>query len=228
MKTAGKRLLTLFLVLLICALLLPVLGFGLFYAAMFRAVGLNYTDNGEEGNVLFLTRDEREGTLFYRRQGKKAAVTGLIYDPDSGMTEFTIPDSYGDYPVVELGGYAGRGAPCPFEIEVEGIHSTLGVSPSAAGTFGKVNGKNVDVIYHDVTLNLGANISEIFADQSGHYVETGGDRGEVHVVRVYFNCDPANRNFYSENGRLYDKKGKLVDGFFWWDEDFGGVEPHQP
>ncbi len=221
MKSAGKTLLTLFLVLLIGALLLPVLGYGLFYVAMFRATGLNYTDNGEEGNYLFLTREEREGTLFYRRQGKKAAVTGLIYDPDSGVTEFTIPESYGDYPVVELGGYFGRGAPCPFDIRVKGIQSSLGVSPSG-GYFGKVNGKKVNVICHDVTLNLGANIKEIFANQSGHYVETEGDRGEVHVVRVFFNCDPSNRYFYSQNGRLYDKRGKLVDGFFWWDEEFRG------
>ena len=228
MKTAGKILLTLVLVLLIGALLLPALGYGLVFVGLTNAVNLNYTDSGQEGCYLYLTRDERKGTLFYRSEGKKAAVTGLIYDPESGLTEFTIPDSYGDYPVVELGGYVGRGAPCPFEIEVEGIHSTLGVSPSAAGTFGKVNGKNVDVIYHDVTLNLGENIREIYACQDAHYVDTGGDRGEVHVVRDYVNCDPANRNFYSENGRLYDKKGKLVDGFFWWDEDFGGVEPHQP
>ena len=80
----------------------------------------------------------------------------------------------------------------------------------------------MDVIYHDVTLNLGANVKEIFADQSCEYVETGGDRGEVHVVRVFFNCDPSNRHFYSQNGRLYDKKGNLVEGFFWWDEEYGG------
>ena len=24
----------------------------------------------------------------------------------------------------------------------------------------------------------------------------------------------------TENGRLYDKKGELVKGFFWWDEEF--------
>ena len=219
MKKAGKILLTLFLVLLIGAVLLPVLGYGLFYVAMFRATGLNYTDLVQEGSYLFLTRDERKGTLFYRSQGKKAAVTGLIYDPDSGVTAFTIPDSYGEYPVVELGGYVGKGAPSLFDIEVKGIRSTLGVSPSY-GYFGKVNGKKVNLIYHDVTLNLGANIKEIVAEQDGLYVDTGGDRGEVHVVRVYVNCDPDNRSFYSENGRLYDKKGELVKGFFWWDEEF--------
>ena len=221
MKLAGKILLTLFLVLLIGALLLPVLGYGLVFVGLTYAVNLNYTDSGQDDCYLYLTREERKGTVLYRSQGKKAAVDGLIYDPDSGLTEFTIPESYGDYPVVELGGYVGRGAPCPFDIRVKGIQSSLGVSPSG-GTFGKVNGKKVDVIYHDVTLNLGANIKEIFADCCGHYVETGGDKGEVHVVRVYVNCNPSNRQFYSENGRLYDKKGNLVKGFFWWDEEFGG------
>ena len=221
MKLAVKILLTLLLVLLIGALLLPVLGYGLVFVGLTNAVNLSYTDSGQEDCYLYLTRDERKGTLFYRSQGKKAAVDGLIYDPDSGLTEFTIPESYGDYPVVDLGGYVGRGAPCPFDIRVKGIQSSMGVYPDG-GTFGKVNGKKVDVIYHDVTLNLGANIREIFADCCGHYVETGGDKGEVHVVRVYVNCNPSNRQFYSENGRLYDKKGNLVKGFFWWDQEYGG------
>ena len=221
MKLAGKILLTLLLVLLIGALLLPVLGYGLVFVGLTYAVNLNYTDSGQDDCYLYLTREERKGTVLYRSQGKKAAVTGMIYDPDSGVTEFTIPESYGDYPVVDLGGYVGKGGPCPFDIRVKGIQSSLGVYPYG-GTFGKVNGKMVDVIYHDVTLNLGANIKEIFANQDGLYVDTGGDRGEVHVVRVYVNCDPSNRQFYSENGRLYDKKGKLVKGFFWWDQEFGG------
>ena len=140
MKLAGKILLTLLLVLLIGALLLPVLGYGLVFVGLTRAVNLNYTDSGQEDCYLYLTRDERKGTLFYRSQGKKAAVDGLVYDPDSGVTEFTIPDSYGEYPVVALGGYVGRGAPCPFDIRVKGIQSSLGVSPSG-GTFGKVDGK---------------------------------------------------------------------------------------
>ena len=219
MKKMGKILLTLLLVLLIGAVLLPVLGYGLFYVAMIRATALNYTDDLTEGSFSFLTREERPGSLFYRGEGKKAALVVITFDPDSGISEFTIPDACGDYPVVELGGYVGKGAPCPFEIEVKGLSSTLGVFPSG-GTFGKVNGKNVDVFYHDVTLNLGANIREIYACQAADYVETGGDRGEVHVVRVYFNCDPANRNFYSENGRLYEKNGKLVEGFFYWDDSF--------
>ena len=71
MKKAGKILLTLFLVLLIGAVLLPVLGYGLFYVAMFRATGLNYTDLVQEGSYLFLTRDERKERCFIAARGKR-------------------------------------------------------------------------------------------------------------------------------------------------------------
>ena len=210
MKIAGKLLKTLGLILLICLVALPMLGWGMFYFGMFYATSHNYQK----------LEDADDGFVYLLRDGKmKAGVSSVTYDPASGSSLIVIPESYGDYPVVGLGGYVGKGGPSPFDIEVKGVRSTTRVSPSY-GYFGKVNGKKVNLIYHDVTLNLGANIKEIYADQNGLYVETGGDRGEVHVVRVYVNCDPANRNFYSENGRLYDKKGKLVKGFFWWDEEF--------
>lgn len=210
MKIAGKLLKTLGLVLLICIVALPILGWGMFNFGMFYVMFHNYQK----------VEDAGDGFVYLLRDGKKkAGVCSVTYDPASGSSLIVIPESYGDYPVVELGGYVGKGGPSLFDIEVKGVRSNARVSPSY-GYFGKVSGKKVDLIYHDVTLNLGANIREIQADQYGLYVETGGERGEVHVVRVYVNCDPANRYFYSENGRLYDKKGKLVEGFFWWDEGF--------
>ena len=210
MKMAIKRLKTLGLILLVCIVALPMLGWGMFYFGMFYVTSHNYQK----------LEDADDGFVYLLRDGKmKAGVSSVTYDPASGSSLIVIPESYGDYPVVGLGGYVGKGGPSPFDIEVKGVRSTVRVSPSY-GYFGKVNGKKVNLIYHDVTLNLGPNIKEIYADQHGLYVETEGDRGEVHVVRVFVNCDPANRSFYSEDGRLYDKKGKLVEGFFWWDEEF--------
>ena len=77
MKLAGKILLTLFLVLLIGALLLPVLGYGLILVGLTNAVNLNYTDSGQEDCYLYLTRDERKGTVLYRSQGKRLPLTAL-------------------------------------------------------------------------------------------------------------------------------------------------------
>ncbi|MBR5093542.1 MAG: hypothetical protein IK095_00470 [Oscillospiraceae bacterium] len=215
MKTALKILALIVAVLVVLLLLRAV---GIFFA-LFNATELSYTDIVELDGFHFLTRDERPWTLFHLAEGKKAAVESIDYDPDSGVTAFTIPERWGDYPVIALGGYYGRGAPCPFSIEVKGVEAALGVCPEA-GSFSKVNGKRAELVYHDLTLYLGADIREIFADQWGLYTETGGGAGEIHVVRVYIDCDPANRDFYSENGRLYDKKGRLVKGFFYWDEDF--------
>ena len=210
MKMAVKLLKTLGLILLICIVALPILGWGMFYFGMFYATSHNYQK----------VEDTDDGFVYLLRDGKlKAGVSSVTYDPMSGSSLIVIPESYGDYPVMELGGQMGKGGSSPFDIEVKGVRSTMRVSPSY-GYFGKVNGKKVDLIYHDVVLNLGSSIKEIYADQNGMFVDTGGDRGEVHVVRGYVNCDPANRNFYSENGRLYDKKGELVKGFFWWDGEF--------
>ena len=217
MKLAGKILLTLFLVLLIGALLLPVLGYGLVFVGLTNAVNLNYTDSGQEDCYLYLTRDERKGTLLYRSQGKKAAVDGLVYDPDSGVTEFTIPESYGDYPVVELGGYVGKGAPCPFDISFDNIETSANVLPSERSFLWYTEKRNMEIEYVDLRLQIGPGIRTVFARQGGL------DAGlKLYVPRVFITCDPDNRWFYSENGRLYDKKGKLVDGFFLWDEDFSG------
>lgn len=202
----------LFLILIV--LLLSGLPYAGIFVGMFRATGLNYTDHVTEGSFAFLTRDERPGTLFYSKQGKKAAVYGVTYDPASSDTVIVIPDSYGDYPVEGLGGYMGRGAPSPFEIYLKGVHSTHGVGPSDGSFDWYTKDKNMEIVYVDLELQIGPNIREIFADQSG--LETGS---KLYVPRVYITCDPENRWFYSVDGRLYQKNGKPVKGFIYWDKN---------
>ena len=147
---------------------------------------------------------------------KRAAVTGFIYEPDTMSNEIVIPDKYGELPVVALGGYAGKGGGCPFDIELRNVHATAAVHPSDGSFAWYLDKDKREIEYVDLTLYIGANIQSIFADQPG--LDTGK---KLYVPRVYVVCDAANESFYSENGRLYDKKGNLVEGFFWWDEEFG-------
>ncbi len=78
-------------------------------------------------------------------------------------------------------------------------------------------GKDIEILYYDVTLNIGTNIREIHADQGGILVSDPSGPDRLYVVRVYVNCDPENRKFYSEDGVLYQKNGRAVEGFLYRD-----------
>ena len=164
------------------------------------------------------TPDEN-GFTYLCREGfrKRAAVTGFLYDPDAMTSEIVIPDSFGELPVVALGGYAGRGGGYPFIIELRHVHPIARAFPHEGSFAWYSDEDNYEIEYVDLTLHIGPNIQSIFAEKSG--LDTGN---KLYVPRVYVICDAENKAFYSENGRLYDKKGKLVEDFFYWDEDFGG------
>ena len=147
---------------------------------------------------------------------KKASVSRCDIDLSSGHREITIPDRYGEYPIEGLG-EAHVKSWSPFSVEFDNIKTTASVLPSEGSLLWYTEDKDLEIVYVDLTLQIGPGIRRIFAQQGG--LEAGT---KLYVPRVYINCDPDNRWFYSENGRLYDKKGNLVDGFFWWDEDFGG------
>lgn len=116
----------------------------------------------------------------------------------------------------ELGGHVGKGW-SPFNGEFDNIKTTASVVPSEGSFLWYTEKSNLEIVYVDLRLQIGSGIQRILAEQGG--LEAGT---KLYVPRMYITCDPDNRWFYSENGRLYDKKGNLVEGFFWWDEEFGG------
>lgn len=193
------------LLILGCAIvLLIVLGIAGFYVVKFIPLIVNYDD---------IAQSDDEFEYLIRDPVKKAAVCGYIYDPESGNNVITIPETYGEYPVKELGGYIAIGAPTPFWIEIDGLNFNNYVSPSE-GSFDWYINKNTEIIYYDMILNIGPNIRKIFAAQAGYHASQ-----KLYVVRVYVNCDPDNPVYYSEDGILYQKKdGKVVDGFLYWNQ----------
>ncbi len=144
---------------------------------------------------------------------KKAAVYGYGYDPEIDDGVIVIPESYGKYPVKELGGYVGVGAPSPFYIDLKGRQYSSMVGPSNGSFDWYLKTKDLELVYYDVTLNIGPNIRQIYAAMGGFKTER-----ELVVVRVYVNCDPANPSFYSENGILYHKDGQVVKGLLYWNQ----------
>lgn len=173
----------------------------------------------ESRTTNFVSTPDEKGFTYLCREGfrKRAAVTGFLYDPDAMTNEIVIPESFGELPVVALGGYAGHGGGYPFAIELRHVHPIARVFPHEGSFAWYSDEDNCEIEYVDLTLHIGPNIQSIFADKSG--LDTGK---KLYVPRVYAVCDAANKSFYSENGRLYNKEGKLVEGFFWWDEEYGG------
>lgn len=171
----------------------------------------------ESRTTHFDSTPDENGFTYLCREGfrKRAAVTGFFYEPDTMTSEIVIPESFGELPVTALGGYAGHGGGCPFDVQFRYIHAVEAVHPHEGSFAWYLDINKREIEYVDLTLYIGANIRSIYAVQCG--LDTGK---KLCVPRVYVECDAANECFYSENGRLYDKKGNLVEGFFWWDEEF--------
>ena len=204
MRTAGVKILKI-VGIVIAALAAALILYGLtIYALIGIGIASNYDDiERADDGFDYLVR-------YHNKYNKKAGVCKYTYDLNSGISEITIPDTYGDYPVKALGGYIGRGAPCHFFIEVKGFKSNRNVDPDRVGESG------IDhLFYYDLVMNIGPNIREVFAYRTCH---SSGNIG--YVVRLYVNCDPDNPRFYSENGRLYTKSGELVEDLIYWDEVF--------
>ncbi len=200
-----KALKILGIVLLIGLILLPGIQYLLICVGLNYAVTHNYTD---------IVWNVDGYDYLIREKNKKAGVCSYTYDPEAGDKVIVIPESYEDYPIQSLGGYIGRGGPCPFEIELEGVHATSGEGDSYGSYAAYAQGKGLHLVYEDVVLNIGPNIREIFAYQDG--MRAGKT---LYVVRVYVNCDPDNPKFYSRDGVLYNKFGEVVDGFIYWNQD---------
>lgn len=206
-KTMTKKKKIVLIVLAICIVLAAP--FIIFRLGMIIAVATNYSD---------LVQTDDGFDYLIRDPFKKASVCGYRYYPSGGNDVISIPESYGKYPVKEMGGYVGKGGPAPFSIDVQFINVTTVVGLSEDGSFDwYTKGKDIEIVYYDVTLNIGPNIREIYADQGG--LEAGD---KLYVVRVYVNCAPDNPKFFSKDGILYQKDGKAVEGFLYWNQSYSG------
>ncbi len=181
----------------------------IFRLGMLMAVTTNYSD---------LVQADDGFDYLIRDPIKKASVCNYHYYPSGGNDVITIPESYGKYPVKGMGGYVGKGGPAPFSIDVKFINVTAIVGLSEDGSFDwYTQREDIETVYYDVTLNIGPNIREIYADQGGLLA---GDK--LYVVRVYVNCDSDNPKYFSKDGILYQKDGKAVEGFLYWDQSYSG------
>ncbi len=153
------------------------------------------------------------GTRDFIKQASVFRYTWSLESKDPEELEITIPDYIGDYPVRQL----GDGVNFPFFIDVKGrdFVPVTGVRLDENRSVAWYMKGDCELYYLDFTLNIGPTIEVIFPDPGIISGRSWGKK-QIYCPRVYVNCDPDNLWYYSENGKLYDKKGKLVD-FLYWD-----------
>lgn len=135
--------------------------------------------------------------------------------------EITIPDEYEGIPIKRIGGYYGRGLQNPFSISLADLYMNAPENSKYRIAYtGDINNYEFseDYVIEDVAfrLNIGKNIEVIeFVSMDVYYPHISDD-GSItfyHPV-VYVNCSNENKHFYSEDGKLYDKKtDELISDF---------------
>lgn len=147
-------------------------------------------------------------------------ISDYTWDGDSNNTDIVIPDTYNNQKVTSLGGYIGRGVPCPFTID---SHSYMPESTWTKADYEAVKSNpqawGEEINYNDFTLRIGKNVDKIYAD-SKVFVKVENNASTLYCSRVYITCDEDNKTFYSNDGKLYYKESdKLVEGFIYKDNE---------
>lgn len=152
---------------------------------------------------------DTEGGIGYLSGGNGAAAYCFTWDGDGDNTDIVIPDRLGNKRVKALGGYYGRGVPCPFFIDVtERVGQDFIASESV--DYEQLE-DDIGILYFDFDLYLGKNIGSVYSEPRVTVGTVNGER-TAYCPRVYVHCDEENKSFFSEDGRLYYREtGELVD-----------------
>lgn len=156
----------------------------------------------------------------YRNFGKKAFIGCCTWDGDRDNMVFTVPDEYNGIKITMLGGYIGRGYPCPFTVspKLDKAGGERTFSTDSAGD---------DDEYETLvfTVRFGVNISELVYVSGENYIGKDisdsatelGYRSDIMYKIVYrFEVDENNTAFYSKDGKLYNKiDDSLIDEFLY-------------
>lgn len=183
---------------LCCAALLAL-------AAVVLAAGGCYMYNGWDSVDDF--------DVLYNANKNVACVAGWHWDGDYDNMELTVPDEFDGIKITELGGYYGRGYPCPFSVWLP-------------ADWGDWSGDNIqdDTEYETLvfSVHLGKNIEKLcYVDGKcfcGVTLENGDEYiyDALYKIAYRFTVDGENEVFYASEGKLYYRENnELVDEFFY-------------
>ena len=187
------------------------------FLAMILTICLTLCFSGcvlEETSLLYSDCTEIDG--FYIAVNKTANccfVGGYNCTEYTENLEITIPDDYNGIPIKRMGGYYGRGVPTPFSINLADSNLNACEYTDIIDEFDI----SEDYVVEDIVfnLNIGENIEIIEFVTDGYYPHINDD-GSITLYHpvVNINCSDENKNFYSKDGKLYNKKtDELISDF---------------
>lgn len=153
----------------------------------------------------------------YSKYKSKAFLANYNWDGSEEGMNIVTPDDYNGVIITGLGGYYGRGVPSPFTITLSPEAKIQLCSEATEWYYAShtANRDNADVQYLHFQLHIGEYIKEIENLSMGgiilaSYEENGEEKFSVFVLTCYVTCDDANKTFYSNDGKLYHRKGNVL------------------
>ena len=195
-------------VILVCCGVIAALGLAL--GAVLCLLG----SIADDVSLLYEAEFTGEGFIYGVNKTAKTCFAGQYecteYTPNC---EITIPDEFDGKPITKIGGYHGRGVPTPFFISVDDVFMNAPAGTRFSYIFnGDLKSYQFDVSFNEedvvFVLNIGKNVKTVEYVEMGKKYPHVNEDGSVtfyHPV-VYINCSEENKNFYSENGKLYNRK----------------------
>ncbi len=148
------------------------------------------------------------------------AFIGSVSLESEETEEIILPNEYNGIPITVLGGYFGRGVPTPFNVIFDSPHEE---GKGFITWNDETDDSFKDATIHDLTLSLilPKNLKSIdYVEKYVHGVELTNEDGTTHAeiyrVRLCLSIDENNAYFYSEDGKLYDRKtNQLINEFIY-------------
>ncbi len=150
---------------------------------------------------------------YYNPVSRQTFAAHYEWDGNPEHMVLQIPDTIFGYPVTSLGGYRGRGVPCPFRVNLPeswGVKELFDPELFESELQSHPDAEVVDLVF---TVTLGKHVSQLRTASSWAYCFDADWRTRICRIYYVFDCDPENGTFYSQDGRLYTRSdGALVPG----------------
>jgi len=169
---------------------------------------------GLSESSLFYSETTSDGwDIGYNKLSGNSFLGSYTWDGNYENMTFTLPDTYKNSPVTQLGGYYGSGVPTPFCVYLPseyGHEGTTEDNPTDTPSRYPQGYTITELKFH---LMIGQNLSNIKLTFMYYSLCKQADGSYILYHPVYdIACSGENRTFYSKDGRLYYKANdQLVD-----------------
>lgn len=143
---------------------------------------------------------------------RQAYISRYYWDGDEQNMTIEIPDNFNGVPVTRLGGYFGRGVPCPFFVE-----TVMDIDEQIIGDesydFSQYYPNGYTSVFLEFTVHINENLRELYYGSLYYgFTVKEGENVTVYIPSYRYTCDENNATFYAEDGILYYKNsGERVE-----------------